>query len=70
VRRRFLLAIALLLCNGCANCGKEEQAAPASNPEPPVVLHPKLPDGGRGKAKIVDLSERGSLFDSGPTDPP
>ena len=70
MRRRFLLAIALLLLNGCATCEKEEQAAPPSNPEPPVIMHSKLPDGGRGKGKIVDVSERGSLFDSGPADPP
>jgi hypothetical protein len=60
---RLLLSIALLLANGCANCGKkdEPEAAP-SQPEPPVVVHPKLPDGGRGRARIIDFSERSSPF--------
>ena len=68
---RLLLTLSLLLANGCANCGKEDEpAAPPSKPEPPVIMHPKLPDGGRGKAKIVDISERGSVFDSGPAEDP
>lgn len=64
---RLFFTLSLLLVSGCANCGEKEEAAPPSKPEPPVVIHPKLPDGGRGRAKIVDLSERNnSPFEAGP----
>lgn len=70
---RLLLTLSLLLANGCANCGEEKDEAPAAprgKPEPPVVMHPKLPDGGRGRAKIVDLAEHNSPFEAGAADPP
>lgn len=64
---RLILTVSLLLANGCANCGDKEEAAPPGKPEPPVVVHAKLPDGGRGRAKIRDLSERNnSPFEAGP----
>lgn len=69
--RRFL-TLTLVFAGGCANCGEnKEEPDPAAygKPEPPVIVHPKLPDGGRGKAKIIDLSERKPLFDAGEPDP-
>lgn len=71
--RRLLLTLSLLLVTSCNNCGEEKAApaAPPGKPEPPVIVHPKLPDGGRGKARIVDVTERNnSPFEAGVLEDP
>ena len=66
---RFLFCVSLLLvANGCGSCGTEEEKAhgpiPGKEPKPekPVIVHNKAPDGGRGSARIVDLAEHPSPF--------
>lgn len=58
--RTLLLPALLLFGNGCSNCAEEKAPSPAApqKPEPPGVIYAKLPDGGRGKSKIVDVAER------------
>ena len=70
---RLLLAVSLLLLtNGCGSCGTEEEKAHGpipgkeAKPEKPVIVHNKLPDGGRGSARLVDLAEHKSPFEADP----
>lgn len=63
---RILFTFSLAVLGGCANCGEKSEEAPSSGkPEPPVIVHSKLPDGGRGRGKIVDFAERPSPFEAG-----